>query len=477
LAGKKSKDQTDYYTRENVREMMEKLPDPIFVTDASGNVLLTNSAAAYSMDIAPGKMLQSNVMDLVDKGYYSMTNVTETVKHKKTISGTIKTKIGVEYISTSTPVFDKEGNVTLVITYGRPLEQSGKKNVKEQSEQEERRKREIDYLRSYVFDQDMVIAESRNMQKVLLTAHAVAQTDSTVVLYGETGTGKDILAKYIHKNSKRAKEAFIATNCATLNESLVESELFGYEKGAFTGALSEGKIGLFAAANRGTLFLDEIAELPLPLQAKLLRVLETGAIRRIGSNVEEKSNFRLIAATHRDLKKMVDEGTFRYDLYYRLNVVPINIPPLRDRHEDILALSSMFVEEYNKKYSADFVLDPEILKSFQEYNWPGNVRELRNVIERNVIINLHKYDEDNLSVMPHLPSNDHGDINIFKALGLGGSLKEVMKKVEEQYIRLALKETGGKVGKAAEKLGIYRTVLYRKLKEYEEKNEEKNKEA
>jgi len=469
LAGNKSKNQKDYYTPDNIRDMMEKLPDPIFVTDASGNVLLTNSAAAYSMDIAPGKMLQSNVIDLVEKGYYSMTNVTETVKHKKTISGTIKTKLGVEYISTSTPVFDKDGSVTLVITYARPLASTGQKNVKEQSAQEERRKREVDYLRSYVFDQDLVVAESRNMQKVLLTAHAVAQTDSTVVLYGETGTGKDILAKYIHKNSKRANEAFIATNCATLNESLVESELFGYERGAFTGALSEGKIGLFAAANRGTLFLDEIAELPFSLQAKLLRVLETGAIRRIGSNIEEKSDFRLIAATHRDLKKMVDDGTFRYDLYYRLNVVPINIPPLRERHEDILALAAMFVKEYNKKYSADFKLDPETLKSFQEYNWPGNVRELRNVIERNIIINLHNYDEENLSVMPHLPSNEHGDINIFKALGLEGPLKDVMKKVEEQYVRLALKDTGGKVGKAAEKLGIYRTVLYRKLKEYDEK--------
>jgi transcriptional regulator with PAS, ATPase and Fis domain len=149
--------------------------------------------------------------------------------------------------------------------------------------------------------------------------------------------------------------------------------------------------------------------------------------------------------------------------------VPINIPPLRERHEDILALAAMFVKEYNKKYSADFKLDPETLKSFQEYNWPGNVRELRNVIERNIIINLHNYDEENLSVMPHLPSNEHGDINIFKALGLEGPLKDVMKKVEEQYVRLALKDTGGKVGKAAEKLGIYRTVLYRKLKEYDEK--------
>lgn len=467
---KYEKDRKDLYYGESVRELMEKLPDPIFVTDAEGNVLLSNSAAAYSLDLALGTMLQSNVNHLVSKGYYSVTNVTETVKQKKTVSGIIKTKLGVEYLSTSTPVFDKEGNVKLVITYGRIVDANDANNKDKHNVLDEQRKREIDYLRSYVFDQDLVIAESRNMQKVLLTAHAVAQTDSTVVLYGETGTGKDVLAKYIHKQSKRTGEAFIATNCATLNENLVESELFGYDKGAFTGALSEGKIGLFAAAHRGTLFLDEIAELPFPLQAKLLRVLETGAIRRIGSNVEEKSDFRLIAATHKDLKKMVDEGTFRYDLYYRLNVVPITIPPLRERPEDILALATTFVDEYNKKYSADFKLDPATLKSFQEYNWPGNVRELRNVIERNVIVNLNNYSEEHLSILPQLPGNEFGEIDLVQALGLKGPLKEVMKKVEEQYIRHALKETGGKVGKAAEKLGVYRTVLYRKLKEFDQKD-------
>jgi transcriptional regulator with PAS, ATPase and Fis domain len=452
-------------------QIFENLPDPIFVTDADGNVLLSNSTTAYSMDMSLGQLLKSNLNELVEKGYYNFSHALETVKTKKEIRGEIITNLGMTYSTKSTPILDEYGNVTLVVTCGKQKD----KNSDKAKGIDEQRKREIDYLRSYVFNEESVIAESRVMQKTLLTAHAVAQTDSNVLLYGETGTGKEVLAKYVHRHSKRADGPFIVVNCATLPENLVESELFGYKKGAFTGALNSGKVGLFEAANGGTLFLDEIAELPLAQQAALLRVLETKTVRRIGSNTEHKTDFRLVAATNKDLKRLVDKGCFRHDLYYRINIVPITIPPLRERPEDILALSQYFIDYFNAKYSSEFKLDAKTTKSFQQYDWPGNVRELRNIIERNVIINLSKYNEDTLSVIPDIPDKDLLQYDYFKLLGLSGSLKDVVKKVEESYIRYILKKTGGKKGEAAKKLGIHRTILYRKLKEFDRANETESK--
>jgi transcriptional regulator with PAS, ATPase and Fis domain len=368
-------------------------------------------------------------------------------------------------ISTSTPVVDDKGEVVLVVTHARPKDTIEKYIGKEEQEQQSQRKREIEYLRSRVFETDTIVAESKAMRQVLLSAHAVAQADSTVLLLGESGTGKEGLAKYIHRHSKRFNEAFIAVNCAAFPEQLVESELFGYERGAFTGAKGEGRMGLIEAAHHGTLFLDEIAELPLPLQSKLLRVLETGEVRRLGSNTDRKIDFRLIAATHRDLKKMSEENLFREDLYYRLNVIPIRIPPLRERPEDTLVLALKFLEDFNRKHSAGLEFDRETLEMFQSYGWPGNVRELRNAVERKVIQHLQDYQTDCLQAA----SNFSGSVSqrdCIKILGLTGSLKEVTRMIEEKYINHVLEACGGRMGEAAKQLGIYRTVLYRKLKSF-----------
>ncbi|SHM27935.1 PAS domain S-box-containing protein [Caldanaerovirga acetigignens] len=443
-------------------QILENLPDPIFLTDSEGNVLLSNSATAYSMGISLDQFLKSNLKELIKNGYYNFSYALQAAEKKEVVRGEITTCLGITYDTISTPVFDRKGNV-IVVTCGTKRD---KKNSSKNPDLDERQKREIDYLRSYVFNEEAIVAESKTMKRVLLTAHTAAQTDSVVLLCGETGTGKEVLAKYIHKHSKRAEGPFIAVNCAALPETLVESELFGYEKGAFTGSSEKGKIGLFEAANGGTLFLDEISELPLPQQAKLLRVLETKTIRRIGSSLERTVDFRLICATNKNLEKMVEEGTFRRDLFYRINVVTITIPPLRERPEDIVALSKMFVEHFNKKYGTDFKLDPDTIKSYLEYDWPGNVRELRNVIERSVIINMNKYNEEDIPNIPDTPGKDLLQYDYVKLLGLSGTLKDVLKKVEKMYIRHVLSESGGKVGVTAKKLGIFRTVLYRKLKEY-----------
>ena len=447
----------------DLQEIFNNLPDPIFVTDQEGNVLLSNSTTAFTMDMSLDQLLKSNLKELVGNGYYDRSYAMEAVEKKTVVSGILKTKLNIEMISTSTPVLDDKGEVKLVVTTSRP-----KQLMEKYSDSKgEKRKREIEYMRSYVLDKETVVAKSRSMQQVLLNAHSVAQTDSAVVLYGETGTGKEVLAKYIHRHSKRSNEAFIAVNCANFPEHLVESELFGYEKGAFTGANTEGKIGLFEAAERGTLFLDEIAELPMPLQSKLLRVLESGEVRRVGSYVYRKIDFRLIAATNKDLQKLAAEGKFREDLYYRLNVFPVLIPPLRERPDDIEALAERFLEQTNKKYGSQVILDASTMDTFKKYSWPGNVRELRNIIERKGINSLQDYSYDDISMaaMDALPRESPAIL-----IDFSGSLRDVVRSVEKQYIRSVLEECDGRVSEAAKRLGIYRTVLYRKIKALKEED-------
>ncbi|MDT8899732.1 sigma-54 interaction domain-containing protein [Anaeroselena agilis] len=452
--------------KQNLEKIFENFPDPIFVTDSQGNVLLSNSSTALTLDMSLDQLLKSNVADLVKKGYYTKSYAMEVAEKKCVLSGILKTKLNLSMISASTPVLDDNGEVILVVTHARPKDTVEKYISKEERGKQDQRKREIEYLRSHVLETDTIVAESKAMRQVLLAAHAVAQTDSTVLLNGESGTGKEVLAKYIHRHSKRFNEAFIAVNCAAFPEQLVESELFGYERGAFTGAKGEGRMGLIEAAHNGTLFLDEIAELPLTLQSKLLRVLETGEVRRLGSNTARKIDFRLIAATHQDLKKMSEEYLFREDLYYRLNVIPIRIPPLRDRPEDTLVLALKFLDDFNRKHKTAYEFDGETLEMFQSNAWPGNVRELRNAVERKVIQHLQDYQADCLQAVSSFSSGISRS-DCIKILGLTGSLKDVTRTVEEKYIDHVLRECGGRIGEAAKRLGIYRTVLYRKLKAFE----------
>lgn len=459
--------------QKNLKQIFDNLPDAIFVTDKYGNVLLSNSTTALTLDMSLDRLLKSNMGDLVKKGFYSNSYALEAAEKKCVRSGVLRTKLNFVQYSSSTPIIDDTGEVILVVTHARPYHKHGVYVSLEEKEENSCRRREMEYLRSCVLETETIVAESKKMKQVLLKAHNVAQVDSTVLLTGESGTGKEILAKYIHRHSKRSEEAFIAVNCANLPEQLVESELFGYERGAFTGANTEGKAGLFEAADRGTLFLDEIAELPFSLQAKLLRVLETCEVRRIGSNIDRKMDFRLITATNKDLKKMVDEGMFRSDLYYRLNVIPVAIPPLRERPEDVLVLALKFLDSFNKKYGLEVEFSSETFEALQSYKWPGNVRELRSFVERKVISSLQD-GQDYLLTLDSIDKENGYECGIIKLLGLNGTLKEVLKAVERKYIEYILKECDGKIGKAAERLGIYRTVLYRKLKEINEKNDIKN---
>jgi len=297
-----------------------------------------------------------------------------------------------------------------------------------------------------------IIAKSPRMIKIIELIKTIAPTNATVLITGETGTGKEVIARAVHHLSHRRRKPFIATSCAALPESLLESELFGYEKGSFTGA-TERKIGKFEAADKGTFFLDEIGEINTNTQIHLLRALEEKKITRIGSHAEIPVDVRFITATNRELRTMVKQGEFREDLYYRLKVVAINLPPLRERREDILPLAEFFLKKYSTEYHKDPIdLSPEVMEFMLNYSWPGNVRELENMIEHGIILSM-----DNTINMTELPQ----DI-IQPALCEGQTIEAITKN----HIISVIEQTGGNISEAARILGIQRMTLYNKLKKY-----------
>ena len=304
---------------------------------------------------------------------------------------------------------------------------------------------------------DSIIGKSKGIQQVIDLAKKVAKTDSTVLLTGETGTGKEVFAQAIHENSNRAGKSFVALNCSTFSKEILESELFGHKQGAFTGALKDKK-GFIEEANGGTLFLDEIGEMPIELQAKLLRVLETSEYIPVGDTTSKKSNFRLIAATNRDLKTESEEHRFRSDLYFRLNIFEIKLPPLRERIKDIAPLTYYFVKQFSEKTNKKTLeVTDDFLQKLENYSWPGNIRELKNIIERSVILsNDVILTSDVLPYeMQHQPEKATKSMSAFS-----------MQSVEKLHIQKVLNYTKGNKAETARLLEIGIATLYRKLEEY-----------
>ena len=311
-------------------------------------------------------------------------------------------------------------------------------------------RQEVETTRSF----RTIIGSSKKMREVYELIDAVAQTDTTVLILGETGTGKELVARAIHQSSRRCEHEFVAVNCGALQETLLENELFGHEKGAFTGADRRG-IGRFELANRGSIFLDEVGDVSAAIQVKLLRVLQEGEFQRVGSPQTIKVDVRVIAATNITLKEAVDQGEFRSDLYYRLNVVSIPLPPLRDRDGDIPLLANHFLRNHGPEKN----LSRETLKFLCHYEWPGNVRELENVIERACVLA-----RNNEIIQPdHLPDSLLDGHTA--QLPIGG--RHSLEVIEKQHIQAVLDETKGIIKHAAEVLGIDRSTLYKKIEKYE----------
>jgi len=317
-------------------------------------------------------------------------------------------------------------------------------------------KKELEELRKKVHGGGAarLIGTTPDMIRILETIEAVKDSMSSVLVCGETGTGKELIARSLHYGSIRHDKPFVAVNCAAIPRELMESELFGYEKGAFSGAVSR-RIGRFEEASDGTIFLDEIGELELSLQAKLLRVLQEKEIERLGSNRKIKVNFRLVSSTNRDLSREVAAGTFREDLFYRLNVVQIKVPPLRERREDIPLLTAELVRECGLREGKVLTVDDEVMRAFQDYPWPGNIRQLRNVIERAAVLA-----RKNRLTLRELPEELRPP-----ATGNERSTLKTLREIEADAVRSALVECGGNKSHAAKLLGISRKSLYKRLAE------------
>ncbi|UFJ42371.1 sigma 54-interacting transcriptional regulator [Brevibacillus humidisoli] len=306
---------------------------------------------------------------------------------------------------------------------------------------------------------EQIVGRSKAITEIRQLAEQFGKTDATVLILGESGTGKELFAQGIHLISGRSSGPFVAVNCAALPGNLLESELFGYEEGAFTGAKKGGKSGLFELAHGGTLFLDEIGEMSLPIQTMLLRVLQEKKVRRIGGEKLIPVDVRIVAATNLDLEQLIRQHQFRSDLYYRINVLTLELPPLRDRLEDIPALTCSIIEEVSQRIDKQICgVDPTIYQVFQQYEWPGNVRELRNVVERMVLLAQDRY----------LGS---GDVAFFrKKLNqhrVTAAVMESWEETERSLILSTLRQTNGNKGEAAKRLGMDRTTLWRKLKKYQ----------
>ncbi|KGK81240.1 hypothetical protein DP73_21430 [Desulfosporosinus sp. HMP52] len=388
------------------------------------------------------------------------------VEQKRSLTKGYTKLDGQEIMITGNPRFSLNGEVIQVIFNMRDMTelQRLKFQVEKAKEEKLRYSVELLELRGKLLKEDL-ITKSFTMEPILELMLRVSQVDSTVLITGESGVGKEVAAKRIHKLSRKENGPFITINCGSIPENLMESELFGYEKGAFTGANKEGKIGLMEAANGGNVFLDEIGELPLNLQVKLLRVIQERVIYRIGGIKPINIDVRIIAATNRNLKDMVKKKTFREDLFYRLNVVQIEIPPLRDRKEDILPLSEHFLKKYCTKYSKQKKITQQVYKIFESYHWPGNIRELENVIERAVILSQG----DTIDIN-HLPENlnigENGKADVEVTIRGIVSLDEGVQLMEKELLRKAL-GTEKSSRKTAQRLGITHTTVLRKAKQYD----------
>ena len=452
-------------------DVFDNMPDALYVLDDKGNMIYVNYAMIKKFDIPRDELLRYNVFDMYDDGlidYVISKNVYEQ-KKEVVMCQKIFNSHGKELMQmvSQMPILNDKGDIQYIIGVMRDMEEligyyydalNKYQTVKD-----------IGSKRSD--DNKLLVYNSPQMSDLIRILNNVAPTDANILVQGESGTGKEVLAEYIHQMSERRDKEMVRINCAAFPETLLESELFGYEKGSFTGALGSGKKGLIVTADGSTLFLDEINSLPLALQGKILRTIETKMVQRIGSDRPKKIDFRLIAATNEDLSECIKKKTFRADLYYRLNVIPAIIPPLRDRPSDIEPLIEYFLNKYCKKYGKEKTFGPEAMNVLKNYSWPGNVRELKNFVERIVLISASSV----YCIKSIPPQMLNGQLLSPSSSGNGGnsgcqfdirmSLEENLNAFEKQIIESVVQQYGS--GKsAAEVLRVNQSTISRKMAKY-----------
>ena len=455
--------------KETLKKILDTSYDEIFVVDGKGIVVYVNKACERHYGLKASEFIGKSSYELAAKGYWFPSTTPHILREKKRVNLIQETIIGKKLLVTATPVLNDKGNVSMIVMNARDITEIEKlrKELNVLSDLARKYKTEAEEFRKRELDTSNFIICSKQMEDVFKVAERIAAVDSNALILGESGSGKSYLAKYIHKMSKRSKGPFITLNCPSIPEQLFESELFGYSPGAFTGANRTGKPGLIELADTGTLFLDEIAEIPLNLQAKLLEVIEERQFIKVGGKETKKIDIRILAATNRDLKALVKKGLFREDLYFRLNVLEIKIPPLRERPDDILPLVSYYVDKYNKKYGRRVRFSNKSLDILLSYSWPGNVRELSHVIERLIVIVPDEV------IQPHhlshlIQSDTSNDISQYNKETFETEimpLEDALKNVEKSIVVTAHNRLKSSY-KVAEALKISQSKAYRLIRKY-----------
>jgi len=439
--------------------------DGLWICDHEGKVIRVNKASERINGVKAEEVIGKNMKELVAQGLFDKSVTFEVLKRRTSVTMIQQIKGGKRILVTGNPIFNEKGEITFVVTNDRDISELD--HLRSQLQETQALAKEyiskLSELEMKGIDLSNIIFRSKEMESIVEVALRVAKVDSTVLLLGESGVGKGMIAKLIHKHSERKNGPFIRVDCAGIPDTLIESELFGYEKGAFTGARTEGKPGFFELANRGTLFLDEIGEIPLSSQSKLLRFLEDHEIIRVGGTEAKEIDGRVIAATNKNIEEMVASKKFREDLYYRLNVVPIYIPPLRERRDDILPLVYHFLEKFNKTYQRKKVLSPEVIEALCKYDFLGNIRELANIIERLVVVTEKERIEtkDLPNAIIDSRAKDISDSFLFEGI----SLKDALERCESHIIQRTIKKHGSQQ-EAAKILKVDQATISRKIKKY-----------
>lgn len=437
----------------------DNVVEAICICDANGKVVYWNKASEKLYDLKKKDIIGTNILN-----FFPNALTTTVFREKNTIKDVLHEPVkGKEVFLSAVPIFNAEGSMIAVVTMDRDAEDMDGilEKLNKEKEKTNYYKDRYDRQMAKQYSFSSVISRSKNVLDAIEMSQKVAPTHANVMITGDSGTGKDVFARAIHRCSQR-KGPYVAVNCSAIPEELLESELFGYDQGAFTGAIKGGKKGKFELANNGTLFLDEIGEMPLKMQSKLLRILQDGIITPLGSHRSIKTDARIISATNIDIAKAIEDGKFREDLFYRLAVVNIDLPPLKDRKEDIKDLTKYFIKTFAEQEDIKIVdIEESVFDVFVKYAWPGNIRELRNVVQRMVILS-NNGKLDLTDVPPYIINVKKSEENQEMSLNLD---KEV-NNLEIMLLKKALAEANGNKTKAAKLLGINRTTFYYKLNFY-----------
>ncbi|WP_046180044.1 sigma-54 interaction domain-containing protein [Domibacillus tundrae] len=440
-----------------MEKIIEFSADGLYVVNHEGITLFVNTAYEEITGFKREELIGFHMGDLIKRGYFDQSVSLLVLNEKKRVS--ILQQIGQQkkdVIATGNPVFDESGAISMVVTSVRDithLNELTKELMKAKTFSQLSQNR---YTFSTDGSDEKIIFQSMRMKEIIHKIHQIAPFPTSVLLSGSSGAGKEVIANLIHQLSDRKDEPFIKVNCGAIPEQLLESELFGYEKGAFTGARNEGKIGLLELADKGTVLLDEIGELPLPLQVKLLRVLQEKQIQRVGGTNTKQLDIRIISATNKNLKELVLKGLFREDLYYRLQVVELSIPPLCERPEDIEILLDHFFAYFSRQYAIKKNVSAETKHILQNYHWPGNVRELRNLVE-SMLVSVPSFTIEPVDLPPHFTSQ----LDTVSPT----TLKQRVEQYEKRIVQDALQKNTS-IRKTADFLGIDHSTLVKKMKKW-----------